>query len=91
MLMRITWGKVRPGFWDEFEETFRRAAKQEMPGLIKRWMVRDTRDTNSMFIVTLWKDVESMDDPCTMNFINALGPLFLGEYSASVCEVVYES
>lgn len=91
MLMRITWGKVRPGLWDKFEETLKRAAEHEMSGLIKRWMVRDTRDTSSMFIVTLWKDTESMDSPCTADFINALGPFFLGEYSASVCEVAYES
>ena len=45
MIMRITWGKLRAGCWQEYEQAYRTAvADKEVPGLRGRWLARDVHD-----------------------------------------------
>src|SRR5215475_15952245 len=56
MIMRITWGKLRPGSWSEFEKTYNAtvAAKGgNVNGLRGRWLLQDSADKDTGFAVSL--------------------------------------
>ena len=41
MIMRITWGKLRAGTWQEYEQAYHTTvAGTEVPGLRGRWLAR---------------------------------------------------
>ena len=41
MIMRITWGKLNPGTWDEFERVYKETlAGKEIKGLRGRWLAQ---------------------------------------------------
>jgi heme-degrading monooxygenase HmoA len=93
MLMRITWGKIRPGFWDDFEAEFLRNADPATEGLLGNWLTRDVRDGDSLYTVTLWRDAEAIRaweaSPSRDARAKKLSKYLIGEYSVSVCEVSY--
>ena len=40
MIMRITWGKLRPGTWAAYEQAYHATvAGKTVPGLRGRWLV----------------------------------------------------
>jgi hypothetical protein len=44
MIMRITWGKLHPGKWNEFERTYKEAVAahgKQIKGLLGRWLSRN--------------------------------------------------
>jgi hypothetical protein len=43
MRVRIIYGKLRPGTWDEYEQAYKDVMNQagEIPGLRARWLTRD--------------------------------------------------
>ena len=54
MIMRITWGKLYPGTWDEFERMYRSLlAGKAIQGLRWRWLAQDVNDPDSGFAVSL--------------------------------------
>lgn len=93
MLMRITWGKVRPGFWDAFEAEFHRYADPATDGLLGNWLARDVRDGDSLYTVTFWRDADAIRAWESSSARNERGQTLnnylVGEYSVSVCEVSY--
>ena len=56
MYMRIVWGKILPGKWNEFEAAFETAmaARGEVKGLKNHWLARDQGDPNAGYSITLW-------------------------------------
>ena len=45
MIMRITWGKLRAGCWQEYEQAYRATvADKAVPGLRGRWLAQDVQD-----------------------------------------------
>jgi len=61
MIMRITWGKLRAGSWQEYEEAYRATvAGKEVPGLRGRWLAQDVHDPDGGFAVSLWESLEAM-------------------------------
>ena len=45
MIMRITWGKLRAGTWQEYEQAYHTTvAGKEVPGLRGRWLAQDVND-----------------------------------------------
>ena len=63
MIMRITWGKLRPGSWNQFESTYNTtvAAKgRNVKGLRGRWLLQDTDDKDTGFAVSLWERAADM-------------------------------
>lgn len=93
MLMRITWGKVRPGLWAAFEEEFHRLADPTSDGLLGNWLSRDLQDNDSFYTVTLWRNAEAIqawqDSPARNERAQSLSKYLIGDYSVSVCEVSY--
>ena len=61
MIMRITWGKVRPGMWGKLETVYKDFAKdsKDTKGQLGRWLLSDPAQTDAACFLTLW---ESLDD-----------------------------
>jgi heme-degrading monooxygenase HmoA len=97
MIMRITWGKLRPGTWDEYEQTYRAvvvAKSRDIKGLRDRWLVQDTADQDAGFAVSLWDSLEDMRAYEQSTFyqqeiLTSLQPFFVGDFKTNVCEVKY--
>lgn len=95
MYMRIIWGKIRPGQWEPYEETYKRiflAKKPTIDGLKGRWLVRDTNDPNAGYSVSLWETAEAMRKYEAGEFFRtkvklALQPYFVDGFTTSRCEV----
>jgi len=94
MFMRITWGQLQPGLWDDFVKRYEEdAADPSTAGLKARWLVRDSHNIDNMFAVTLWEDKESIErwerSSAYKEFLEVVEPFMMGSYSVSVCEVMY--
>jgi heme-degrading monooxygenase HmoA len=93
MYMRITWGKLRPGSWDEYEATYASVVDEvgSIPGLKGRWLARDVDDPDAGFTVSLWQGIEDLqryeasDLPRT--FSPRLQAFFTDTYRTYHCEV----
>ncbi len=61
MIMRITWGKLQPGKWQEFEQAYTATVVgHEVKGLQGRWLAQDTQDPDGGFAVSLWDTLEEI-------------------------------
>lgn len=94
MFMRITWAQLQPGVWDAFMAKYRMVAKPDTPGLVSRWVVQDTNNTESIFAITLWETREAirdweMSEDYRNGFLPAVEAFLVGSYSVSVSEVKY--
>src|SRR5262245_41032521 len=97
MMMRMTWGKLRPGSWSEFEKTYRATVAErghDVRGLRGRWLLQDAEDSNTGFAVSLWDSAADMQayeqsDLYRREFAPALQPFFVGDYKTYRCEVKY--
>jgi len=92
--MIISWGRVKPGTWSEFERLFLKAdaATQSTDGLCCRWLLRDLDDADAGFAISLWNSAEAMEQYLADASIRELrksqfDPLFVGEYIREPCEV----
>ena len=94
MWMRITWGKIRPGLWEPFEELYTRIADPHTAGLVGRQLVRDTVDMDAFFAISVWESTEAIasweaSEQYRERFLNLIDPFMLGAYSVSVCDIRY--
>jgi heme-degrading monooxygenase HmoA len=92
MIMRITWGKLRPGTWDAFERAA--LAGKESKGLQGRWLAQDSADPDGGFAVSVWDSSEDLQAYEQSAFFQqevrpALQPFFVGEYYTHRCDVKY--
>ena len=62
MQMRIIWGRIIPGQWDQYEAPFKKACaiRGEVKGLKNQWLVRDQDDPDAGFSIQLWESDEDM-------------------------------
>ena len=63
MIMRITWGRIHPGKWDEYEKTYNAtvvAKSKNIKGLRGRWLAQDMADKDAGYSVSLWDSAEDM-------------------------------
>jgi heme-degrading monooxygenase HmoA len=61
MIMRITWGKLRAGTWQEYEQAYHATvAGTEVPGLRGRWLAQDVHDPDGGFAVSVWDTPDAM-------------------------------
>jgi hypothetical protein len=52
MIMRMTWGKLRAGTWNEYEQAYKATvAGKAVPGLRGRWLAQDVHDPDGGFAV----------------------------------------
>ncbi len=95
MIMRITWGKLQPGKWQEFEQAYAATVVgREVKGLCGRWLAQDTQDPDGGFAVSLWDTLEEMQAYEQSAFFQqealpALQPFFVGQYTTYRCDVKY--
>ena len=63
MVLRLTWGKLHPGQWDEFERPYRAmvvAQVKDVKGLRGRWLAQDTAEKDPGFAVRLWDSAAAL-------------------------------
>jgi heme-degrading monooxygenase HmoA len=95
MIMRITWGKLRSGTWQEFEQAYHTVVVgKAVKGLRGRWLAQDSNDPDGGFAVSLWETQEDMQayeqsDAFQRQILPALQPFFVGEYTTYRCDVKY--
>lgn len=95
MYMRIVWGKIIPGKWDEFEAAFRAsmATRGEVKGLKQHWLTRDQQDKNAGYSITLWNSESDMqtfwDSQRRKEVMAPLEPFYVNQFTITHCEVKY--
>ena len=95
MYMRIVWGKIIPGKWNEFEAAFKAAmAKRgQVAGLKNHWLARDQHDGNAGYSITLWDTESAMgefwDSPKRKEIKAPLEPFYVNQFTTTHCEVNY--
>jgi heme-degrading monooxygenase HmoA len=96
MVIRVTWGKLRAGSWNEFERTYRANVLTKgkgLKGLRGRWLAQDAGDKDTGFAVSLWDsqaDMQAYEQSALYREIMApLQPFFVGEYKTYRCDVKY--
>ena len=96
MYVRIYWGKIHPGSWPALEEKYQGLMKVPTPGLLGRLVTQDTNDSESIFTVTIWQDLASVQSwEASSDYKNiylaAVSPHIVGSRSVSLCEVKVEN
>jgi len=95
MIMRITWGKLHPGTWSEYEQAYNAtvvAKSTNMKGLRGRWLAQDVQDHDAGYAVSLWDSLEDMkayeqSDFFKQEILAPLQPFFVGDFKTTYCEV----
>jgi heme-degrading monooxygenase HmoA len=96
MFMRIVWGKILPGKWDEFESAFKAAmAKRgELKGLKDHWLARNQDDPDAGYSITLWESEADMkafwDSPKRKEIMAPLEPFYVNQFTTTHCAVRYD-
>lgn len=95
MYLRIYWGKIVPASWDLIEQRYADLMSVQTEGLLGRFVTQDTNDPDSMFTITLWRDMESLkewEDSSAYKevFLGAIAPYLMGSHSVSLCKVKLE-
>jgi heme-degrading monooxygenase HmoA len=97
MHVRITWGRINPGSWSEYEAAFREGveASPTIDGLIARVLARDVDDPDTGYSISWWDSIEAMDsyegsrEPRN-EMVSRVAPYFAGAYVTNTLEVVLE-
>ena len=95
MYMRIVWGRIVPGKWDEFEKTFKAAmeARGEVTGLKDHWLARDQNDANAGYSITLSDSEPDMqkfwDSQRRKDIMALLEPFYVNQFTTTHCQVKY--
>lgn len=96
MYVRIYWGKIHPRSWEDLKKNYEKLMELPTPGLIGRMVMRDTVDSESIYTITMWKDVESVtawekSEEYKTLYVAAVSAHILGSRSVSLCEVKVEN
>lgn len=95
MHMRIVWGRIIPGKWNEFEAAFKAAmaTRGELKGLRQHWLALDQHDTNAGYSITLWDSEADMktfwDSERRKEVMAPLEPFYVNQFTTTHCEVRY--
>jgi heme-degrading monooxygenase HmoA len=95
MIMRITWGRIQHGKWDEYEKTYNATVavmSRNVKGLRGRWLAQDTSDKDAGYAVSLWDSLEDMQayeqsDFYKKEILGPLQPFFINAFTTTRCEV----
>ena len=94
MFMRITWGRIKPGQWEEYERRFGKLAATQLTegGPSRRWLVRDLDEPDAGFAISVFETEAQMrdwsSDPAARERTKQeMSDLYIGEYRARQCEV----
>ena len=95
MILRMTWGQLRAGCWQEYAQASRATvADTAVPGLRGRWLAQDVHDPDGGFAVSVWDALEAMQASeqravFRQEMQPTLQPFVVGEYTTSRCDVKY--
>jgi heme-degrading monooxygenase HmoA len=97
MIMRITWGRIHAGKWDEYEKTYNAivvAKSKNIKGLRGRWLAQDTADKDAGYSISLWDSTADMEAYEQSEFFKKeilapLQPYHINAFTTSHCEVKY--
>ncbi len=93
MYIRMVWGKLRPGSWDEYERHYheRLTGGVKIPGLQERQLLRSTEDPDEGISISVWDTLENLRDYETgefrQNVAREVEHLYRGEYWVKHFEV----
>jgi heme-degrading monooxygenase HmoA len=97
MYMRISWGRVNPGSWADYEKAFKEGVEAggRPEGLVARVLSRDVDDPNTGYSVSWWESAEAMDAYETGSVVNdeilpRIQQYFGGAFVTNRVEVVME-
>ena len=95
MVIRITWGRLRAGAWNDFERAYRANVidGKTVKGFRGRLLVQDSGDKDAGFAMSLWDNLADMEtyeqSERFKEFMALLQPFFVGDYKTYRCEVKY--
>jgi len=93
VIVRIGRGHVRPGTWEQFEQTYQRllVEGETPPGLRTRLLVRDVADEHGGYTITTWDDEAALtawlESSSFAEIQEQMRPFFVGDYQVSTCDV----
>ena len=94
MYVRMVWGRLRLGTWDEYERYYNEhidRVTREMPGFRGRQLLRSTENPDEGTSVTLWdtlEDIRNYDgSPQHQQAAREVEHLYTGEYSVRQYEI----
>lgn len=86
MFIRMVWGKLRPGSWEEYERHYheRLTTGTHIKGLMERQLLRSTEDPDEGVSVSIWETLDDMRNYETgdfrQNVAREVEHLYRGEY-----------
>ena len=95
MIVRIYWGRIAPGSLPSIEQVYRQYDAASVPGLRARFVSQDINDPESIYVITVWDDMASIErwvasDDYKTRITRALAPFIVGARSLSLSEVRVE-
>jgi heme-degrading monooxygenase HmoA len=63
MFMRVSWGRVEPGKWDEYQAAYQQGAARagRSEGMLAHRLLRDIDDPDTGYTVMVWDTLEAME------------------------------
>ncbi len=87
MFIRMVWGKLRPGSWEEYERYYHErlaGSAGNIQGLKERQLLRSTEDPDEGISVSIWETLEDLRNYETgefrQNVAREMEHLYRGEY-----------
>lgn len=92
MHVRLSWGKVRPGSWAEYEDACRASlGDNEVGGLIVRYLIQSGEDPDEGWSLSVWDDAQAAaryeNGPLFAAVTAPLRQFWVGEFSTRHGEV----
>ena len=87
MFIRMVWGKLRPGSWEEYERHYHErlaSSSGNIKGLKERQLLRGTEDPDEGISVSIWETLDDLRAYETgefrQNVAREMEHLYRGEY-----------
>jgi heme-degrading monooxygenase HmoA len=94
MFVRIFWGRVKPGAWDEYEEHYNNTIMpvwERAKGFIGRQLLRSSDNLDEGISITYWENREAVEayerSPERKKNAQSVNHLYSGEYWVKRFEV----
>ena len=89
MIARVTWGKIKPGKWDEFKRLWQDySASEQGAGATGRLLLRDSATPDAGYSISLWESEEAFQSSTSANPPpSAMIDCFVGQYVTTITEV----
>ena len=96
MFIRISWGRVDPGKWDEYEAAYREgvAAAGRVHGLKGRIFSRDLDDPDTGYSISFWESPADMEayetGAAERDILPRIQPYFGGAFVTNRLEILFD-